>query len=226
MSAQHTSPRLPRIRVPASARSFEGFRRWMRSPSCPERGRFAYLDDAVLADMSPEELETHNKIKMEVSRVIANLSRTLGAGTFYGDGTLLTNRRARLSTEPDGLYVRHATVRRGRVHLTARPGRPGEYLELVGSPDWVLEVVSRTSIDKDESLLREAYARAGIEEYWLINALGSRMQFRILRLGSRGYEEVKAGHGWRASPVFDRRFRLVRGRDRLGLRRYTLAIRP
>src|SRR5262249_7666433 len=102
MSTQLLRLRSRPIRPPADARTFEGFRRWMRSPQCPQWGRFAFLDETVLADMSPEELETHNKIKAEVSRVISNLSRALGNGTFYVDGTLLTNPRARLSTEPDG----------------------------------------------------------------------------------------------------------------------------
>jgi hypothetical protein len=67
MSTQLLGLRPQRIRVPADARTFDGFRRWMRSPESPTAGRFAFLDDTVLADMSPEELETHNKIKTEVS---------------------------------------------------------------------------------------------------------------------------------------------------------------
>jgi Uma2 family endonuclease len=95
---------------------------------------------------------------------------------------------------------------RKRVRLIAREGRPDEYLELVGSPDWVLEIVSRSSINKDEHLLRAAYHRARVEEYWLITRSGP-ASVRPLEYRPGDYEEVKPVRGWRESPVFGRQFR-------------------
>jgi Uma2 family endonuclease len=37
-------------------------------------------------------------------------------------------------------------------------------MELEGTPDWVLEVVSQSSVAKDTKWLRESYHKAGIPE--------------------------------------------------------------
>src|SRR5256885_8764701 len=44
------------------------------------------------------------------------------------------------------------------------------YLELEGTPDMVLEVVSESSVQKDTKRLRQLYWQAGIREYWLVDA--------------------------------------------------------
>src|SRR4051812_19313081 len=99
--------------------------------------------------MSPEELESHNKVKSEVGRVLCNLNEGLDLGEFYGDGTLVTNEAADLSTEPDDTFVTWESFEAGRVRLTPREDGPGQFIELQGAPDWVLEVVSRSSVAKD-----------------------------------------------------------------------------
>src|SRR5690606_19683273 len=147
-----------------------------------------YINGEILLDMSPEELETHNKVKVEVSRSLGNLVLDLDLGEFYGDGTLVTNVVAGLSTEPDGTYVSWEGFEAGRVRLIPRKDRPGQYVEMEGTPDWVLEVVSRSSVQKDTRLLREAYHAAGIPEYWLIDArYENEIDFQVLRRRRDGY---------------------------------------
>jgi Uma2 family endonuclease len=51
----------------------------------------------------------------------------------------------------------------------------------------VLEAVSDSSVRKDLKTLRRAYFRAGIPEYWLIDARKPAVTFDILRRGTRGY---------------------------------------
>ena len=210
--------------LPTRALTHAGFRRWVTSDEAPPHRRFSYIDGQVVIEMSPEELETHNKVKVEVSRSISNLSRKIGRGTFYADGTLVTNKKAGLSSEPDATFVLWETLESRRVQFVARKEREGEFIELIGAPDWVLEIVSRTSVRKDTLLLRKIYHRAKIPEYWLITAFSPEIDFQILHWRKTGYAAMPIRDSWRRSPLFACRFRLTRQRDRLGYWEYTLEI--
>src|SRR5262249_60806515 len=79
------------IMVPASATTLEGFRAWAQSDAFPDRGRISFLDQEIYFDMSPEEMETHNKVKEVVNRTAGGLNEELDLGEFYTDGVLLTH---------------------------------------------------------------------------------------------------------------------------------------
>jgi Uma2 family endonuclease len=176
--------------------------------------------------MSPEELETHNKVKSEAYRVVGSLTRSLDLGEFFSDRTLVTNEPAGLSTEPDATFVSWASFETGRVRLIPREDHPGQFMELVGTPDWVMEIVSRWSWQKDTAWLREAYHRAGIAEFGLVDAHYDEISFQILRWRRDRYVAVAARDGWTRSTVFGRSFRLVRRKNRLGRWTYTLEVKP
>ncbi len=214
------------IRVPVDAvATLDGFREWVLSDESPEHWRFSYIQGEVYIDMSPEELDTHNKVKTEVSRVLSTLNDKLDLGEFYSDGTLVTNQAAGLSTEPDGTFVSWPTYEAGRVRLIPRKNRPWQYNELQDTPDWVLEVVSRSSVEKDTRTLRETYHRAGVPEYWIIDAQSEEIDFQILRYRRDRYVAVAAREGWLRSRVFGRNFRLERRHNRLGRWNYSLQTR-
>jgi Uma2 family endonuclease len=214
------------IVIPPTAHTLAGFRAWALSDDFPERGRISFVGQEIFIDMSPEELETHNKIKTEVGYALVGLNKRIKLGEFYTDRALVTNVAANLSTEPDASFVTWESLESGRVHLVPREGEREKYLEVEGSPDWVLEIVSDSSVRKDTRLLRERYYRAGIPEYWLIDARSEELHFLILVRGGTGYEEAPSHGGWQSSPLFGRRFRLVRRRGRLGLWEYTLQVKP
>lgn len=214
------------IFIPPTAQTLAGFRAWATSNEFPERGRISFIDQEIFIDMSPEKLEAHNKVKVEIGYVLVGVNKKIKRGEFYGDRTLVSNEEANLSTEPDATFVTWAALESGRVRLVEHAGEQGEYKELEGTPDWVLEVVSDSSVAKDTRRLRERYHRAGIPEYWLVDAGGEQIKFQILRQGKAGYEPAPAKAGWQVSRVFSRRFRLTRRRGRMGLWQYTLHVRP
>jgi Uma2 family endonuclease len=214
------------VRIPSIALTVEGFREWATSDDFPEHVRAAFIDGEVHLDMSNEEAEAHVGVKTEVYAVLAPLVRREKLGKFYSDGVLLTNEEAGVSNNPDASFCSRESLRSGRVRVVPREGHPGRFQDLVGTPDWVLEVVSDSSVEKDTQWLREAYHRAGISEYWLIDARGDAIEFTILLHKKADYTAAHMKSGWQRSKVFGRDFRLTRQQDEFGLWEYTLAIRP
>lgn len=91
------------------------------------------------------ETSAHNQIKMEIARVVGSLPKEKRLGRYFGNRMLLTNFQASLSTEPDGMFFYHDTLASGRVVMRQR----NQAVEIQGSPDLVMEVVSKTSTKKD-----------------------------------------------------------------------------
>jgi Uma2 family endonuclease len=216
----------PAIRIPARATTLPGFREWVLSDEFPEHCRISYIRGELFIDMSPEELDTHNRVKSELTYAIIKLNKELDLGHFYSDGTLVTNEGADLSTEPDGAFVSWQSYETARVRLIPRKDSPGQFIELQGTPDWVVEIVSRSSVEKDTRSLRETYHRAGVPEYWIIDARSEEIDFQILRYRRDSYVAASPRGGWLRSRVFGRAFRLERRRDRMGCWDYTLRVKP
>jgi len=99
-------------------------------------------------------------------------------------------------------------------------------MRIEGSPDWILEVLSQWSASQDLKVLRKVYHRAGIREYWIIDARGEEILFQILVRRRSGYVAVRGQDGWYKSEVFGHSFRLTRRRNRMGWWSYNLEVRP
>ena len=78
---------------------------------------------------------------------------------------------------------------------------------------------------KDTKQLPSAYYRAGIREYWIVDARSDPLRFRVLVRGARRFSSVSPARGWLRSQVFGHAFRLERRRDRVGGWRYTLHVK-
>ena len=91
----------------------------------------------------------------------------------------LVEPRVFLESLADGVFLSTVSVQQKRVRVVEGKGRG--HVELEGSPDMVLEVVSPSSVEKDIVILRQAYWEAGIPEYWLVDARAEPLKFDILR---------------------------------------------
>jgi len=210
------------VRIPPVA-DLDAFRHWAKSDDFPERGRYSFLNGDLWVDLMPEQLFTHNAVKMEYSAVILGLLKQTCRGRFFGDGTLFTNVEAGLSTEPDGLVVLFESLAGGRVELIE--GTAEGFIEIAGTPDLVLEIVSATSVRKDTVVLRDLYWRAHVPEYWLVDARGPRLSFNILSHSAGGYVPTGPQAGWIRSEVLDQAFRLTSEPDQAGHPEFTLAVK-
>jgi Uma2 family endonuclease len=210
------------LRLPANVGTLAGFRAWAQSDDFPEKGKFSLINGNILIDMSPEEIETHNKVTGAIGFGVAGVNEDADLGEYFADGALLTNTKAKLATVPDGTFVKWATSQVGRVQFIPRKDHQGQYIELRGTPDWVLEVVSLWSVKKDTEELPVTYHQAGIPEFWLVDARGKHIDFQILVRRRSKYARAEIRSGWSFSPVFGRWFRLIRTTNRQGRWNYRL----
>jgi len=214
------------VSIPATVRDLKSFRDWAHSDEFPQRGKITYIRGEILIDISPQEIESHAKVKGGIYIDLGHYVRNQNLGDLLPDQTMVVNEEADLSNEPDATFCSWETLRSGRAEYRERKEGSERYVEVVGAPDMVLEVVSRSSFDKDTRKLAVSYYQAGIDEYWLVDARGEEIDFRILTRGKNAYRKLPADRdGFVASKVFSRRFRLTRDRNPVGGYQYHLEIR-
>lgn len=205
------------LRVPAEVFDFEKFLEWVNSDEFPENVRVTYIDGHIEVEMSPEEIETHNKLKgaLHASLWYWNSERQLGE--VLEDGARLVHPETNFSAEPDLMFCSWAATESGRVRYAEQVEGSNRFVAVVGSPDLAVEVVSRSSVRKDGVLLKQQYFLAGIQEYWHIDGRGETIDFQLLVRGEQAFEPVAAdADGYRRSEVLGGSFLLTRSLNRAG----------
>jgi Uma2 family endonuclease len=208
--------------IPAWVEDLDSFRRWRLSEDAPENGEIAFLDSYIWVDLTMEEFLTHNQVKAAFDYAIMSVVNPASLGRYVPDRMLLTNAEANLNTEPDGLFFTWETMRSRRLRLVERDGQG--IMELEGTPDQVLEVVSKTSVHKDTVLLHDLYFKAGIQEYWLVDVRDGAMSFEILQRTPESYVPVHSVDGWVASKILGKKFQLQKKTDPLGHPQFVVAV--
>jgi Uma2 family endonuclease len=211
------------VRIPPGITDLAAFRAWLHSDDFPEKLHVCYLDGLLWVDLSMEQLYTHNQVKFSVALVLGALAQSTGSGRYVPDGMHLSHAGANLSTVPDGIFVSYAAFQSGRVLETPNARQVGA-IDLAGTPDMVLEVVSDSSVQKDMVILPGLYQAAQIPEYWRIDARGD-LRFEILRLTPAGYAPTQLDDGWWRSDVFGHDFRLAQATDPRGRPDFVLGMR-
>jgi Uma2 family endonuclease len=211
------------VRTPPWVVSLDSFRRWTDFDEFPEAGRSCYFEGEVWADISKEQVFTHIDAKDECTAVLRSLAQMGSAGRYFSDGLRLTNLSAGISTVPDGTFVSAQNLQGELARLVEGGG--GSYLELEGQVDMVLEIVSDSSVHKDTVVLFQAYWKAGISEYWLVDASQEPLRFDIYRHTAKGYRATRKQAGWLKSNVFGKSFQLTWQTDPLGYPQFKLLVR-
>ncbi len=216
-----------KIEIPLKVWTLAEFRRWALSDEFPERGRIDYIGGRIEVDMSPEDIFCHSTPKSEIHAVLYGLVKERDLGHLLTDRVLVSSPVADLSCEPDVVFLSHDAIDSGRVRLVPKSsGEQGRYVEVEGPPDMVLEVVSDSSVAKDTKRLPKAYFAAGVREFWLVDARGKSVVFRVHARGDRGFRPAEPdAEGYQRSSVFPARFRLDARRDRRGNWAFDLRVR-
>ena len=144
--------------------------------SLPEDGKRYEIVDGVLLYMSPAPGISHQKAVLRLASYLLALVENAGLGQTFvspidvelSPGTVF---------EPDIVVVLNA----GRDKVTAS--------HIVGAPDLVVEVLSPGTQRYDRTTKREAYALAGIKEYWLVDPIAHTIETLFL-LEGKAYRSV------------------------------------
>lgn len=208
------------LTFPESVNDLESFRHWVKADDFPEKARVSYLDGQFWVDL-PMERAGHNLCKKTITNVLSNLIAVEDRGLDFSDGMLLSNIEVGLSTQPEFMFIASETLNSGRVTILGGD----DSLEVIGSPDMTLEVISPTSVDKDTVQLRRLYWEAGVKEYWLVDCRERSLSFDILRRGPMKFLATRKHQGWVKSQVFGREFKLSKDATKHGVSKFTLEAR-
>lgn len=213
------------LEVPPGIRRLRDFRKWMLSESFPETGRIDFIGGRIEIEVSPEQFFSHGGPKEALARTLGPLNFQWKLGFLRIENTRVTSVAADLSAEPDLVFISKSRLETQEVKLSK--AWTGDYLEVEGGPDLVVEVISPSSVGKDTIRLPAAYFAAGVLEYWLIDARkDDALRFQIYRRGKTAFRRVRAdAEGFQKSTVFGRSFQLICERERLGYWEYELQFR-
>jgi Uma2 family endonuclease len=214
------------VEVPLEVRTLDDFRRWAQSNGFPETGRIDFIRGNIEIDMSAENAFTHGTPKTAIVARLWTIADEHNLGDVFSDCMRISSPVADLSCEPDVIFVSHEAIDSGRVKLIKqKEGKHDDFVEIEGAPDIVVEIVSKNSVGKDTERLPPAYFKAGVREFWLVDARGEELLFVIHGRGQRRFEVLPRDEdGFQSSAVFRSRFRLDRTRDRPDHWRYKLVV--
>lgn len=199
------------IRLPGPPPSFEAVRAWKNSDDRPTTGRYTYLGDRFEIDLTMESLNSHSTPKVEIASALRNWAKQGRRAVVTVDAFSLVEPSVDLSCEPDVLLVLRDSIQAGRVTLTPKVNREGEWTEAVGAADLVVEVVSDSSTAKDVRLEPPLLFAAGVREFWRADCRGERCELAVMSRGAVGWEPVEEdADGFRRSAVLGQAVRLAR----------------
>lgn len=78
--------------------------------------------------------------------------------------------------QPDIIFISKA-----RSHIIHKEA-------IQGAPDLVIEILSPSTGERDRTVKKKLYARAGVTEYWLVDPESKTVE--VLKLGAAGFERV------------------------------------
>jgi Uma2 family endonuclease len=140
-------------------------------------GEKADLIDGIIYMASPENFEHHDICGFLYRLVGDYLEETKIPGRLFG--WRVAFRIGKLQgPEPDLGYLVPESLER------IRPGN------VIGPPDWAVEIVSPDSVERDYLRKRRLYERAGVLEYWVIDPLRRKLTC-MRRLSSGKFNVVK-----------------------------------
>ena len=118
--------------------------------------------------MSPRPATKHNRVAGNIYGIFWQFLRGKKRCVAFGDGepVHLDDKNTLL---PDAFIVCD------RKKITGK----GIY----GAPDLVVEVLSPSSITRDKGVKKDAYERAGVQEYWIVDPISQSIEVYHLREG-------------------------------------------
>lgn len=124
--------------------------------------------------MSPRPATNHNRTAFNIAKIFDNYLEGKKCTAFPDGEELYLTQTDRFI--PDGMIVCDpAKIKYDGVH---------------GAPDLVVEVLSPSTAKNDKGYKKEAYAQAGVKEYWIVNPVDKSVEQYLLADGQLALHEV------------------------------------
>ena len=101
--------------------------------------------------------EGHNEVSSYVSRITSIYTDSHDLGVVRYEKAMIS--LTRNDYEPDIAFWKKSTAAKFNSTLTHYP-----------APDWVVEILSKSTANRDRGVKFEDYAAHGIQEYWIIDS--------------------------------------------------------
>jgi Uma2 family endonuclease len=151
---------------------------------------FAPVEEGYLYELARGYIVVSEVANLPHARQVAYIRTCLGHFHFESRDSLyeiLEGGSCKLVI-PDWESERHPDI---SVYLTAPKGRRDRTMWRSWIPDWVIEVVSERSRDRDYTEKRDEYWTLGVKEYWIVDA--KLQQVLVLRRGKSQWIEKTLG---------------------------------
>lgn len=145
----------------------------------PKQGHWTYRDYAALDDeqhyeivngvllMTPAPSWSHQEVVLEIASYLRTYVRTPGLGGVF-TGPIDVELSPKDVFQPDVVVL----LKENREKLRER--------HIVGAPDLVVEVASPGTAPYDRLTKYDAYARAGVPEYWIVRPDAQTVEVLVL----------------------------------------------
>ena len=137
--------------------------------------RYELMDGELC--LMPAPTTTHQFISQNIEFLLVQHARATRCGRVLDapvDVVLLGESSRRDVVQPDIVFI--CSARAGIVTAA----------EVTGAPDLVVEVLSRSSEERDRGYKKTLYERNGVREYWIVDA--EQESIEVLCLGAAGFE--------------------------------------
>lgn len=180
LNPPHIRPEFQR-RHPGRRMTEEEFVDWIG-----EKTRAEWMDGEVIM-MAPVSIG-HDALGWWLRSLVNHFADYHQLGTVFGSEVMVRLPRQRQRRMPDVSFV--ASSRADIVLET----------HINGPPDLTMEIVSPDSIGRDWRDKYEAYRRAGVREYWIVDPISKRMEAHGLARGQK-YRRIAESNAGIASIV-------------------------
>jgi Uma2 family endonuclease len=161
--------------VPSLQMSEEEFVNWSGEDASAE-----WVDGKVIIK-TPVDKE-HDQIQFWIRQVVQLFVESRKQGQVFGPQftARLTLKDRVVRRDPDLMFVSTAKL----VHLTSTM--------LDGTPDFVVEIVSRESEVRDYRDKFDEYQEAGVMEYWIVNPMSQQIHQFVRNATTGRFEQIEA----------------------------------
>lgn len=141
----------------------------------PEDRRYEIIDGELLMTPSPKTM--HQIIIGRIFRILSEFAEEHDAGKVF-------------IAPYDVVLSKHDIVQPDIIFVSKEGSGIITELNIQGSPDMVIEILSPSTKERDLVLKKKLYAAFGIKEYWIVDPENEKIT--LLTLGKEGYVAQKA----------------------------------